>query len=54
MGNYIQKHRKAAPKTSDLGIGGSPGKGDRPRNCFSEAFRTNYDRIFRQAKRILK
>lgn len=24
------------------------GKGDSPRNCFSEAFRDNYDRIFRK------
>lgn len=23
------------------------GKGDAPRNCFSEQYRTNYDRIFR-------
>lgn len=35
------------------------GKGDSPRNCFSEKFRSNYDRIFkrkrkraRRAKRI--
>ena len=25
------------------------GKGDSPRNCFSEDFRSNYDRIFRKA-----
>lgn len=24
------------------------GKGDAPRNCFSEAFRANYDQIFRK------
>lgn len=27
------------------------GKGDAPRNCFSEDFRNNYDQIFRKAKR---
>jgi hypothetical protein len=26
------------------------GKGDRPRNCFSEAYLSNYDQIFRKAK----
>ena len=26
------------------------GKGDSPRNCFSEDFRSNYDRIFRKSK----
>jgi hypothetical protein len=25
------------------------GKGDSPRNCFSEDFRSNYDQIFRKA-----
>lgn len=52
---YVAKHRKAAPKTSDLGLSGSgPGKGSRPRNCFSKEFRSNYDRIFRKPKRVLK
>jgi hypothetical protein len=27
----------------------SAGKGDSPRNCFSEDFRSNYDQIFRKA-----
>lgn len=48
---YVKTHRKAAPKTSDLGISGSgPGKGSAPRNCFSPEFRANYDRIFRKRK----
>lgn len=55
MGRYTQKHRKAAPKGTDLGLtGGGPGKGSVPRNCFSPEFRENYDRIFRKPKRILK
>jgi len=28
----------------------SAGKGDRPRNCFSNQFRDNYDAIFRSKK----
>ena len=28
----------------------SAGKGDRPRNCFSNQFRDNYDAIFRAKK----
>jgi hypothetical protein len=30
------------------------GKGDSPRNCFSEDFRSNYDRIFRKARKALQ
>jgi hypothetical protein len=32
----------------------SNGKGDSPRNCFSEDFRSNYDRIFRKARKALQ
>jgi hypothetical protein len=28
----------------------SNGKGDKPRNCFSQQFRENYDQIFRKEK----
>ena len=29
----------------------SAGKGDRPRNCYSNQFRNNYDEIFRKPKK---
>ena len=32
-----------------LAIQNRNGKGDSPRNCFSEAFRREYDRIFRRS-----
>ena len=31
----------------------SNGKGDSPRNCFTEKYRNNYDEIFRKANRHL-
>ena len=32
----------------------SAGKGDAPRNCFSDAFRNNYDRVFRRSERRVR
>lgn len=37
--------RRPTGPTGDLGVGGNPGKGDVPRNCFSKEFRENYDLI---------
>lgn len=48
----IAKHRKVAPQGTDLGLTGGPGKGSRPRNCFSKEFRANYDLIFKPKKRL--
>lgn len=49
---YISKSKKRAPQGTDLGLDGhgGPGKGSRPRNCFSPQFRSNYDRIFGKRK----
>lgn len=45
--SFVQRKGKRRPSSSnsDLGLGGDPGKGDSPRNCFSKEFRDNYDRI---------
>jgi hypothetical protein len=32
----------------------SAGKGDSPRNCFSQKYRNNFDRIFSKATRCTK
>jgi hypothetical protein len=31
------------PTQRDLGLEGPPGKGSRPRNCFSNDFKNNFD-----------
>jgi len=39
--------KSSAPSGRDIGLdhGGSPGKGDSPRNCLSAEFRNNFDAI---------
>ena len=51
MANIIRS-KKGAPQGRDLGLDhhAGPGKGSRPRNCWSREFRTNFDRIFKKRK----
>lgn len=37
------RHRPYVPTQRDLGLQGGPGKGARPRNCFSNDFKENFD-----------
>lgn len=37
------RHRPYVPTQRDLGLQGPPGKGSRPRNCFSNDFKDNFD-----------
>lgn len=47
----IPSHISVPPKnwSADAKPSGA-GKGDSPRNCFSDAYRDNYDAIFRKPK----
>lgn len=37
------------PTQRDLGLQGPPGKGSRPRNCFSDDFKTNLEAALKDA-----
>lgn len=36
------KHKVRPPSQADMGLQGPPGKGDAPRNCFSDDFKENF------------
>lgn len=39
------KNKVRPPSQADLGLAGGPGKGDAPRNCFSDDFKENFSEI---------
>jgi hypothetical protein len=43
--HFSKKSRRKpyVPTQRDLGLQGPPGKGSRPRNCFSDSFKQNFD-----------
>lgn len=48
---FSKKSRRKpyVPTQRDLGLEGPPGKGSRPRNCFSDDFRNNLDSALENA-----